>query len=587
MTTQDQQNRTSSEIPPKTDDCQSHAELDSSVMADGTNTVACRQSDEGRGNTRIRDGISPDRKKVFIIHGRNLKAREEMGVFVRSLGLAAINFEDLRASMGGSPTIAEIVQRGMSEAQGVIALFTPDEFATLSPEFRDKWRSAGSDEARFQARPNVIFEAGMAFGRDRNRVVFVLLGNVSLFTDVAGIHVLRPKNDPTGDRATLRDTLITGMACDGEQTGREWMTSGDFETCIDSKVRVARKSAGIRRTAACVFGGAALVVGVAVASLWGREHSESTKSAASASAIAAVRERLLPKRDAAGTITNSRQGMGGDWREVSLGNGSTYRQVPVFRSDCTTHLYRWVVEGTQGSAVRADPIIPNVGKCPPGMAAVSGGTFALGEMESPINSTVKPALVTVQPFCLDLTEVTSAAYEICVRLADTSKRCKKPDEIQCDGFATVGRPSKRKHPVNCVTWGEAAQYCIAQSKRLPTEEEWEWAARRQEKACDYPWGKAEPGSQACWGPTSEMKGTCPVGTFPAGDAPGGIHDLAGNVAEWTESREKGHLDASVFIIRGDDWSCQEGTHAPCLLSSNRKILAGTHRSSRIGFRCAL
>lgn len=174
---------------------------------------------------------TPDKSKVFIIHGRNLKAAQEMGNFIRSLGLSPINFKDLRASMGGTPTVAEIVERGMAEAQGVIALFTADEFAGLRPDLRQK-HDSGDDTARWQSRPNVIFEAGMAFGRDRNRVVFVLLGNPKLFTDVAGVHVLRPTNDPRGDRATLMNTLANGMKCAVTPHSTDWMSAGDLETCV-------------------------------------------------------------------------------------------------------------------------------------------------------------------------------------------------------------------------------------------------------------------------------------------------------------------------------------------------------------------
>jgi predicted nucleotide-binding protein len=172
----------------------------------------------------------PDPKKVFIIHGRNTKARNELGIFVRSLGLSPINFMDLRASMGGTPTVAEIVERGMDQAQGVIALVTADEYAAVRPDLRYA-HDQPDDIARWQARPNVIFEAGMAFGRDRKRVVFVLLGNPKLFTDVAGIHILRPNNDPSSDRVTLRNALSQGMGCEVDLHSSDWMTSGDFVSC--------------------------------------------------------------------------------------------------------------------------------------------------------------------------------------------------------------------------------------------------------------------------------------------------------------------------------------------------------------------
>lgn len=172
----------------------------------------------------------PDPKSVFVIHGRNTKAREEMGSFLRACGLKPINFGDLRAELGGTPTIDRIVEEGMARAQGVVALFTADEYASLRPSFRAP-SDHGTQVERWQARPNVIFEAGMAFGRDRDRVVFVLLGNPQLFTDVAGVHVLRPTNDVHGDRTVFRDTLRKGMRC-GVEDSSDWMKAGDFEGCI-------------------------------------------------------------------------------------------------------------------------------------------------------------------------------------------------------------------------------------------------------------------------------------------------------------------------------------------------------------------
>jgi predicted nucleotide-binding protein len=173
---------------------------------------------------------SPDPKKVFIIHGRNIEAPKQMGIFLRALGLLPITFPDLRARMGGTAHIDEIVEKGMSEAQGVIAIFTPDEYAAVQPQYR-RAQDRIEEITRWQARPNVIFEAGMAFGRARNRVVFVLFGNPTLFTDVDGVHVLRPNNDPGGDRATLRNLLAQGMNCAVEHYSNEWITAGNFETC--------------------------------------------------------------------------------------------------------------------------------------------------------------------------------------------------------------------------------------------------------------------------------------------------------------------------------------------------------------------
>jgi len=170
----------------------------------------------------------PDPRSIFVIHGRNLRARDEMGIFLRACGLKPINFGDLRAELGGTPTIDRIVEEGMRRAQGVIALFTADEYSALRLELRGEGEE-GEALSRWQARPNVIFEAGMAFGKARDRVVFVVLGEVKLFSDVAGVHVLRPTNSPKGDRSVLRDTLRKSMRCEVEDSNA-WMDHGDFDS---------------------------------------------------------------------------------------------------------------------------------------------------------------------------------------------------------------------------------------------------------------------------------------------------------------------------------------------------------------------
>jgi formylglycine-generating enzyme required for sulfatase activity len=225
--------------------------------------------------------------------------------------------------------------------------------------------------------------------------------------------------------------------------------------------------------------------------------------------------------------------------------------------------------------------------CPTRMAGLPGGTFTLGE---------RKAVANVQPFCMDLTEVTVDSYAACVRSglcsADHLREWDpaKPT-MGCDG--NYGVSGKGNHPMNCVDRNQAARYCEAQCKRLPTEKEWEWAARGASAANKYPWGNAEPEpTTACFvghplmvlnhNPTPtgpNPTGTCAVGSFPKGDAPGGIHDLAGNVSEWTSSEEAGN---GWIVIRGGDWqTIAEGLTAAGSTSEPSPL----SRSDSLGFRC--
>jgi formylglycine-generating enzyme required for sulfatase activity len=153
------------------------------------------------------------------------------------------------------------------------------------------------------------------------------------------------------------------------------------------------------------------------------------------------------------------------------------------------------------------------------MISIPGGTFVdgLGEPDSEH---------VLETFLLDESEVSIAAYASCV--ADGG--CTEPGEGEGCNWGEAG---KVDHPANCVTWFQAEDYCEWAGRRLPTEWEWEWAARGREEARVFPWGGAEPVQQACWSETSGGE-TCARGSFsPAGDSRDGVRDMAGNVWEWT------------------------------------------------------
>ena len=221
----------------------------------------------------------------------------------------------------------------------------------------------------------------------------------------------------------------------------------------------------------------------------------------------------------------------------------------------------------RSGAERRRPVMPAThpsAACTSGMTALAGGHFTMGERHD---------AVTVHPFCLDLTEVTVDAYAACV----ASGKC-SADFTRGDG-CNSGMSGRGDHPMNCVDWTQSAAYCGAHGKRLPSEEEWEWAAGGGAEGRKYPWGGADPDSQACWSGITRRDGTCAVGTNPSGDTAAGIHDMAGNVWEWTSTSP----DANTRVDRGGSWSNDDATD---LRAAFRDWFPPSSRFTFLGFRCA-
>lgn len=206
--------------------------------------------------------------------------------------------------------------------------------------------------------------------------------------------------------------------------------------------------------------------------------------------------------------------------------------------------------------------------CPPGMKALGRGSVTVGTRAQ-----------QVAPFCLDVTEVTVDAYARCAQIGVCAA-----GSLECGNAATFGKLDRGAWPVNCVTWYEADTFCRAHGKRLPTEAEWEWAARGQGRALAFPWGNAEPADRVCWdgegnsAGKGERKEPCQVATNLRGDSPDGIHDLSGNVREWTATASQ-----RFRVLRGGSW----GDSLPSFLSSKfRGLNAPDERMELLGFRCA-
>ncbi len=192
------------------------------------------------------------------------------------------------------------------------------------------------------------------------------------------------------------------------------------------------------------------------------------------------------------------------------------------------------------------------------MVRVSAGEFWYGDKEEEN---------IWREFWIDKTPVTNAEY---ARFVAVTKRT-APDHWKRQ------QPPQNflNHPVINVSWNDAVAYAKWAGKRLPTEQEWERAARGIDGRT-YPWGEQEPSDKLC--NFGGNRGTTPVGKYsPQGDSPCGCVDMAGNVWEWTAS----DYDQINKVIRGGAWD----SNADSVRSISRGINTPDVRNDSLGFRC--
>lgn len=164
---------------------------------------------------------------IFVVHGRDEKLRRAMFAFLRSINLNPIEWrEAIRLTGKANPFVAEILDVAFREAVAVVVLLSPDDQAKLKKKFIRQGDPSHEKRLTGQPRPNVLFEAGLAFGRNPESTVLVQIGDVRPFSDVAGRHIARLSNSTES-----RQELITKLAnagCNVQASGTDWHTEGDF-----------------------------------------------------------------------------------------------------------------------------------------------------------------------------------------------------------------------------------------------------------------------------------------------------------------------------------------------------------------------
>lgn len=243
-------------------------------------------------------------------------------------------------------------------------------------------------------------------------------------------------------------------------------------------------------------------------------------------------------------------------------------------------------------------------RVPDGMARIPAGEFSMGNDEGAPHEKPKHK-VFLDSYFIDLREVTNAEYHVFWVADGGENSAHTPisygDKLDVENWPKIAT-TKPNHPVVGVSWHDAVGYAKWAGKRLPTEAEWEKAARGTDSRL-WPWGNAFSlrirGTKVHANVGGENDGyrvgTAPVGTYPTGESPYGILDMAGNVWEWvadwySESyyhwgptrNPKGPEHGGRRVVRGGSWA----NGALMTQCSNRMGHYPAVGTSFIGFRLA-
>ena len=242
------------------------------------------------------------------------------------------------------------------------------------------------------------------------------------------------------------------------------------------------------------------------------------------------------------------------------------------------------------------------------MVFIPAGDFAMGSANSDgdANTDEKPQhTVSLDAFWVDKVETTNALYKKCV---DAGK-CARPQSSSSGIGAYYGNTRYDNYPVVLIAWNDAKNFCEWSGKRLPTEAEWEKAARGTDGRI-YPWGNAWSAARLNFcdrncrfadyrdnATNDNFADLAPVGSFPSGASPYTAFDLAGNVSEWVadwyaenyfsvspRSNPQGPAGGQDRAVRGGAWdSGRTGVRA----ANRERTAAPGERNESIGFRCAM
>lgn len=236
-----------------------------------------------------------------------------------------------------------------------------------------------------------------------------------------------------------------------------------------------------------------------------------------------------------------------------------------------------------------------IGDQPNEMVRIPAGEFIMGS-DSRLEDEGPEQKVTTGAYWIDRYEVTNLQYK---RFIDTVQR-RSPRHFRNRTFPD----GKADHPVTFVSWFDAEAYCHWVGKRLPTEIEWEKAARGSDGRI-YPWGDTfelnAANTPVRWealinADVTDKGDTTPVGAFETGRSPYGLYDMSGNVWEWVQdwygphpgnTKPSENYGQIYKVLKGGSW--WDCSYYKCGISAptfNRSFFSPRVRNASFGFRCA-
>jgi predicted nucleotide-binding protein len=200
-------------------------------------------ADEGEASTGVPVALAPEvstkskaakpalkptkTNTLFVVHGRDKKLNEDMFSLLRSLGLNPIEWSKAVAkTRGNNPDVDKIIGGQMKTVQGIVVLISPDEEAKLKPRFCDP-SNPSERTLQNQARPNVLFEAGWAFGAYPEKTLLVQVGRTRPISDLGGKHIMRLSNSADSRKELAQRLKKMKFRVDTE--GTSWLTEFDFD----------------------------------------------------------------------------------------------------------------------------------------------------------------------------------------------------------------------------------------------------------------------------------------------------------------------------------------------------------------------